>query len=68
MFSLKNKAVKYLAFHTYPSHPIILYIPLYEYMWYLLFRILGVRYISILETMDLKNKEFLVNTNWKPSY
>ena len=46
MFSSKNKAVKYLAFHTYQPHPIILYIPLYEYMWYLLFRILGVRYIS----------------------
>lgn len=39
MFSSKNKAVKYLAFHTYQPHPIILYIPLYEYMWYLLFKI-----------------------------
>ena len=68
MFSSKNKAVKYVAFHTYQPHPIILYIPLYEYMWYLLFRILGVRYISILSRMDLKNKDLLVNTNWKPYY
>ena len=48
MFSLKNKAVKYQTFHTYQPHPIILYIPLYEYMWYLLFRILVVRYMIFL--------------------
>ena len=63
MFSLKNKAVKYLAFHTYQPHPIILYIPLYEYMWYLLFRIADLIGIFILSRMDLKNKDLLVNTN-----
>ena len=67
MFSSKNKAVKYLAFHTYQPHPIILYIPLYEYMWYLLF-CGSHRDFYILSRMYLKNKDLLVNTNWKPYY